>query len=598
MNQTYLFVLSIGPVQDFIAAARRTRDLWFGSHLLSELARTAARTLHADGVQLAQLIFPAPENVNGLAENSGFPVANIVLVEILSENKHSPLQLADRCKEAVQAHWLKFAKDAYSEAQERSRGSVTDAIWQEQARDVIETFAAWVPLAPLASADAYSSARKRLMSLLAARKATRDFQAAKGHWSVPKSSLDGARESVLALNLSPSQRCRLGLTEGEQLDVVGLTKRLARGRQSYPSVARVAADPWLRDAASKHSELLGRLCYAAKPLVLTLISGVPEPDGRNPNYNNFPFDGTILFSSRHARIVKDAGLSPEQGDTQLRQLKVALKELVDVLGQPLPYLAVLAADGDQMGKTLNAFQTADAHRKFSQKLAQFAQDAGQIVKNYYGVAIYTGGDDVLALLPVDNALKAARELCEKFIETVGKSAPPSEHPTLSVGLAIGHFMEPLEDLRAYAIAAEQHAKRPRQEDTDSTDHNGIAIHVHPRSGADFSIRECWREDGGSLDHRLKCWAGFFDQAKLPKGLPYEIRTLADTFAGWSDAETLALALPAELRRILGRKETKLDESERAWIGTRFDRVKEIKALEALALELLVARWLAPHQTGD
>ena len=592
MNQTYLFVLSIGPVQDFISAARRTRDLWFGSHLLSELARTAARTLLADG---AQLIFPSPENKDGVAENSGFPVANVVLVEIPSENKHSPLQLADRCMEAVQARWLKFAEEAYSEAQRRSRGSVTDSIWQEQARDVIETFAAWVPLA---SADAYTSAHKRLMSLLAARKATRDFQAAKGHWSVPKSSLDGARESVLALNLSPPQRCRLGLTEGEQLDVVGLTKRLAGGRQSYPSVARVAADPWLREAASKHSEALGRLCDATKPLVPTLISGVPEPHGHNPDYSNFPFDGTILFSNRHARIVDDAGLEPEQGDTQLRRVKAALKELVDVLGQPLSYLAVLAADGDQMGKTLNTLQTADAHRKFSRKIARFAQEGGQVVKNYHGVTIYTGGDDVLALLPVDGVLKAARELREKFIETVGQSAPPSEKPTLSIGLAIGHFMEPLEDLRAYAIAAEQHAKRPRRVDLDSTDRNGVAVHVHPRSGADFSIRECWKEGADSLDHRLKYWAGFFDQAKLPKGLPYEIRTLADKFEGWSDAEILALALPAELRRILGRKQTKLDDVEKDWIEKRFDSVKEINALKALARELLVARWLAPHQTGD
>lgn len=30
---TYLLAIRIGPVQEFIAAARRTRDLWFGSTL-------------------------------------------------------------------------------------------------------------------------------------------------------------------------------------------------------------------------------------------------------------------------------------------------------------------------------------------------------------------------------------------------------------------------------------------------------------------------------------------------------------------------------------------------------------------------------------
>ena len=41
----YLFVCSIGPVQDFIATARKSRDLWFGSWLLSELSATVTSIL-------------------------------------------------------------------------------------------------------------------------------------------------------------------------------------------------------------------------------------------------------------------------------------------------------------------------------------------------------------------------------------------------------------------------------------------------------------------------------------------------------------------------------------------------------------------------
>jgi CRISPR-associated protein Cmr2 len=32
----YSMVIGVGPVQEFIASARRSRDLWFGSWLLSE----------------------------------------------------------------------------------------------------------------------------------------------------------------------------------------------------------------------------------------------------------------------------------------------------------------------------------------------------------------------------------------------------------------------------------------------------------------------------------------------------------------------------------------------------------------------------------
>jgi len=41
----YLLACSIGPIQGFIAAARRTRDFWFGSFLLSEISRAAAKGL-------------------------------------------------------------------------------------------------------------------------------------------------------------------------------------------------------------------------------------------------------------------------------------------------------------------------------------------------------------------------------------------------------------------------------------------------------------------------------------------------------------------------------------------------------------------------
>lgn len=41
----HLVSIAIGPVQSFIAQARRTRDLWFGSFVLSELSRAAARSM-------------------------------------------------------------------------------------------------------------------------------------------------------------------------------------------------------------------------------------------------------------------------------------------------------------------------------------------------------------------------------------------------------------------------------------------------------------------------------------------------------------------------------------------------------------------------
>jgi CRISPR-associated protein Cmr2 len=58
-GEVALLTLSIGPVQDFIAAARSTSDLWAGSHLLSRLAWEAMRpvceTLGPDAILFPRL---------------------------------------------------------------------------------------------------------------------------------------------------------------------------------------------------------------------------------------------------------------------------------------------------------------------------------------------------------------------------------------------------------------------------------------------------------------------------------------------------------------------------------------------------------------
>src|SRR5690606_31602527 len=57
-----LLVISIGPVQSFIAAARKTEDLWSGSHLLSHLARKAIEFLFQKGEEQhrqVEMVYPA-----------------------------------------------------------------------------------------------------------------------------------------------------------------------------------------------------------------------------------------------------------------------------------------------------------------------------------------------------------------------------------------------------------------------------------------------------------------------------------------------------------------------------------------------------------
>jgi len=94
---SHLLALTVGPVQQFIAAARRTRDLWFGSYLLSEISKAAAKAV-ADEVGIDALIFPAPASHVDLDRNTPLNVANIVLSEI---GDVDPSGVARKAKEAA-----------------------------------------------------------------------------------------------------------------------------------------------------------------------------------------------------------------------------------------------------------------------------------------------------------------------------------------------------------------------------------------------------------------------------------------------------------------------------------------------------------------
>ena len=105
---SHLLAIAVGPVQDFIAAARRTRDLWFGSDLLSEISRAVAKAVED---QRGRLIFPADLK----AEN----VANVILAEL---GTGDPKVIVAVCQASSTGSLAKVAEEARSEAASVIRG--------------------------------------------------------------------------------------------------------------------------------------------------------------------------------------------------------------------------------------------------------------------------------------------------------------------------------------------------------------------------------------------------------------------------------------------------------------------------------------------
>ena len=316
----------------------------------------------------------------------------------------------------------------------------------------------------------------------------------------------------------------------------------------------MALDPWIRgigqsgDEAIEVLEKIGRICKSNGNIAA----------GTGEHYSNFPFDGQVLHLSRIASMTNAYKKSrdrkkgwkfylseSDRNDLEtIKDLATRLQKKGDPeskkkyfgLGEPERYYAILVADGDRMGKVISTREDKEQHLSFSAKLSEFADHAREIIKKHNGCMVYSGGDDVLAFLPLDCCLQAARELHEYFANLLkdynvkDNKSDNEQSPTLSVGIAIGHSMEPLEDLLKFGREAEKAAKNGK---SIHDERDGLAVHLYPRSGSPIKIREKWRPKGeDGLDERLLAWAELHFNDQLPDSAAYDMHELAEDYRNW------------------------------------------------------------------
>ena len=537
----HLLLVTLGPVQDFISQARRTRDLWYGSHLLSELGRAAVRALLDGG---AKLVFPSLQTgdlqlvgcLAPLRPDNTPPqnIANKLLAEVPEGT--DPQQLAKAVRKAVADYWR---NEVAAPVRTKCAGLLAqniDAVWNEQIDSFLEFTASWLPLGD------YGETRRQLEQAIAGRKVLRDFDPwTQGRGNVPKSSLDGARESVL---LPPRQRAsdkvrRYRIVDGEQLDAVGLVKRAGGEPDQFVPVVNVALAAWLARAGQVARAELDALKSACGTVD---VSRVARTD--LPCVSPFAFDGSVLLPSRWRSVFEEQGL---QGDPEVwgRQ---HVRPLFRKLDEPYPYIACLVADGDRMGRAIDNLGSADAHRAFSKALAGFADGARYVVEQQHrGALVYAGGDDVLAFVSLPEALACAdalRTAFESAMATACASLAADKRPTLSAGLGIGHVMESMGDLLTLGRQAEREAKRDR---------NALAVFVDKRSGGTRTWRAQWHTHPvRALNEATKLL-----RDRIPSRKVYEIASILtrlpkpDDTSGNGWARVLALEVKRSLSRIDG-----------------------------------------------
>ncbi len=668
-------VFNLGPVQDFIAAARSTRDLWSGSYLLALLTAHAIKAV-TDPLGPDNIIFPAlrgqgvfdilhqnqiyskifykagddgcedslwhrmygaaagPTETRALERilNPTLPNRFVALVpEAEGEALGNAAETAvhDALAEISQECFDRFAKLASQAGAAPAHIDAMRQRWDAQVRAFPQI--AWVAV----------SWRRDIESAIDEFASLPINQAGddKEKWT-PHAILAQNLEIAKKVNLPPDNAGFLWMLNYHRAEFALAARRNTRDFSQFDTDENQAGAP--KDALTGKEEIIGDEALWNPETGLT-AHGTEFKPSEGP-YGAITIIKRLWCRSETGYIQKHLNLDPAKISKALRYESVAdiaannragrneKQKNEDGECEPQnPYIAILALDGDQMGKWISGAKTpklldqvADAareylgkigipgdlpraltpsyHMQFSEALANFATYlAGPIVKHYQGQLIYAGGDDVLAMLPADSALDCARTLRAAFrgvagelpeaqrnygfastqngFLLVGKEYPlivPGPAAEVSVGIAIAHYQHPLQAVVREAQAAEKRAKR--EPDGGGYDRAAFAVSLMKRGGETIHWGAKW--DSRALD-LLDRYRDLRNRGKLTARFPYNLAELLKPYRLHEGAfDRAPEILLAELEHVMERQgQWKKNDPER----NRFRQLCEayLKDLENL-----------------
>lgn len=474
------FHFTIGPVQGFVAQARRTRDFWAGSFLLSWLSGVAMReVVMQHGGDPAVIRFPRPDDdfiaaiVGTSAEN---PQQGTIPNRFMAEVDET--FVPQRVPKAVLAAWTGLAdrvwkQDGFGDVAEPE----TQIIWTRQVQGFWEM--TWAFGESAADSDVLDR-RKNLRSHLPPPEAGVKCMLMDGWQELSGATRPGdpALERFwTALRDRSGHGIATDLRPGEHLCALAYIKRrfvrsfdrltASAGDTGWnvhgwklpaalPSVSYMAAVHWLESAisASAADEGVRKRLWAFHDAARDLLQGrYPEArtsircigealQGQNlaAGWKWRALDGDVFFE--HALLNHREFPDPADTNKLDRRARETLEGVNQLrrhaaLPPPSPFYALLLMDGDNLGAHMS---DADAQPRITQALARFTGAVKALVEAHNGVLIFAGGDDVLALLPLEDALPAAAALHHLYAQCFKAKDVPS---TLSGAIEYAHVKMPL-----------------------------------------------------------------------------------------------------------------------------------------------------------
>ena len=501
-----LLSFKLSPVQSFIEASRKTQDLLSGSYILAWLTFHAMKPVMGKYGPTA-LIYPALRGAPlvdrwlrdecGLAAKVKLPEATLLTTPSLPNRFLAvvPASEADdvglECEKSCRDAWTAIANEVRAHLKRRWDGLARewDRLWDEQVESFFNVRFSWVRQSectigkgrPLFQSDEHQKWFEEIDQIrkLATGIPEQDRYSADqnescvpGSWQMALTFSAALMSAATEIRHVPPYRpsgevplkCSL-LGTYEQMGPA----TLADSNQFWQAAQEALLEGRLKDDNERLSaiSLVKRFAFEAS---LCRALGVDTPKFRDTRmvaqgkvdsekaFYDSTYYAVLMFDGDHLGKWLDGRKSP-------RVEKIydpALKAYFEKLHVP----GALSARRP-VGPAL--------HAAISEALTNFSLHiAPKIVEKHKGVLVYSGGDDVLALLPARTVLACAHDLrraysgtirgtkdeSEGFYRTVEGSVLLAMGPTAtaSAGIAVAHFKEDMRLVLQAARLAEKRAK--------------------------------------------------------------------------------------------------------------------------------------------
>lgn len=259
------------------------------------------------------------------------------------------------------------------------------------------------------------------------------------------------------------------------------------------------------------------------------------------------------------------------------------------------YIAIVQADGDNVGSLIEQLATEGDMKRFSKALFDFSAEAVKRIEGFGALPIYAGGDDLLFFAPVMNEGKTVFELVKSlddlFQEKMkGLNLQLDKAPSLSFGVSISYYKFPMNE--ALTTAQKLLFGVAKNYEYGALKKNALALRVLKHSGQYFSHTFKLGSDMYAIFEEMMKRTISEDE-KLIKSITYKISSqpvlmnlIADDFhkiqqyiANSFDED---IHRTGEIARFLGRKAAaQVETAEKGVAHLIYAAYKEVGEAQAL-----------------